>query len=210
MKIEVEITGLKLQASGDASGLREALAPLFGLLGVTLGSTMPGKTVAFLAAHGFTVEDFNRGRQAQEGVEAFVARRELEQAGVKFTRTAPGRSFPHVDLEPPVVPDHAAGVRAHTKSMVSELARGASLRVVDGAPAKPRGCGLYPTEKGEAVPSPTSKPETKRARAARLRASDEQDALHSGAAVPFSRKATTSKRKPRKATRSADGKRGSK
>ncbi len=84
--MHIKLKVYEVSATGDAAVVREALAPVLEAMGVTLGDTMSMETVAFLAAHGFTVEDYHRGRKGAEDVEAFVARRELEQAGIKFTR----------------------------------------------------------------------------------------------------------------------------
>lgn len=103
----VEANGLRILRGVDSGGtFRASLERLqdrslwrpLGRLDPIAEPLMQGDAIRFLAAHGFRPGDFYKGRERDEDIHAFVARRELEAAGIRYSRTAPGEAArtPHL------------------------------------------------------------------------------------------------------------------
>lgn len=146
MRATIRIDKVRIRVTGDDAGaLRAAIGPFLAMLrgtgavppDATPGPTMQPEAVAFLAAHGFTPVCFERRRKQDEDVEAFVARRELEAAGLKYSRTAPGEAKrgPTGKLPPELA-------KLNPPATDREIVHFA--RVDGGAECAERGCRVHP------------------------------------------------------------------
>jgi hypothetical protein len=180
MKATIKTGGCEVTMEGQ--GQDEVLA-IFGAIGVAVGqdgSRVSREVEVFLAAHGFSPSDYQRGNLGAEDVEAFVARRELEQAGVKFTRRAPWQVHELEAALEKICADLGTPRREDTPQPIARCdvrqthrGRRVDMIVIDDPirdqdpmavkdrmnahPAMPTGCGFYPTPKAEAVTVPAQK-----------------------------------------------------